>query len=212
MGSGLNGGKDPNAAYRKYVKAGLVSPTDASVNRLKDWVYGSEDFLLKAVLPQNVAEVVKTFRPRRFYRTKLLTSSTTTKSPQARVKRGDNLCRVMQLAANEDAEKFEWQTRRSSVITVDDVIENTAKKYGVSPAEYSGFRSGAGGGDVAAYLCRRFTSATLAGLSERFGLGHPDSSSDMVKWATELIESNSVVRKRAKRIEKTLLSKPETRV
>ncbi len=116
------------------------------------------------------------------------------------------------MAANDDAEKFERQIRRASVITVADVIESTAKEYGVSPAEYSGFRSGAGGRDVAAYLCRRFTSATLADLSERFGLGHPDSSSDMVKRATKLIESNSEVRKRAKRIEKSLLSKPETQV
>lgn len=82
----------------------------------------------------------------------------------------------------------------------------------MSPAEYSGFRSGAGGRDVAAYLRRRFTSATLAELSERFGLGHPDRSSDMVKRARKLIESNREVRKRAKRAEKSLRSKPETRV
>jgi hypothetical protein len=81
----LNGGKDPGTAYRKYVKAGLVSPTDASVDRLKDWVDGTEDFLR----------------------------------------------RVLPLAANDDAEKFERQIRRSSVITVDDVIESTAKEYGV---------------------------------------------------------------------------------
>ena len=124
-----------------------------------------------------------------------------------------NLCNGMQhWLSGYDAEEFERQIRRSSVITVDDVIENTAKEYGVSPAEYSGFRSSAGGRDVAAYLCRRFTSATLAELSERFGLGHPDSSSDMVKRATKLIKSNREVRKRAKRIEKSLRSKPETRV
>jgi chromosomal replication initiation ATPase DnaA len=52
-----------------------------------------------------------------------------------------------------------------SIVTVEDVVESTAKKYGVSPLEFAGFRSGAGGRDVAAYLCRRFTSATLAELS-----------------------------------------------
>jgi hypothetical protein len=99
-----------------------------------------------------------------------------------------------------------------SVFTVDDVIESTAKEHGVSSAEYSGFRSCAGARDVAAYHCRHFTSATLAELSERFGLGHPDSSSDVVKRAMKLIESNREVRKRAERIKKCLLSKPETRV
>ncbi len=84
-------------------------------------------------------------------------------------------------------------------------------EYRVSPAEYCGFRSGAGGRGVAAYLRRRLTSTTLAELSERFGLGHPDSSSDMVKRARKLIESNREARKRAERIKERLLTKPETR-
>jgi len=41
----LNGGKDPSAAYRKFVKEGLVDPVDPTVDRLKEWIYGSEDFL-----------------------------------------------------------------------------------------------------------------------------------------------------------------------
>ncbi|KAA1259143.1 chromosomal replication initiation protein [Rubripirellula obstinata] len=164
--SGLNGGKDPSTAYRKYVKEGLLNPPDPSVDRLKNWVYGGEDFLK----------------------------------------------RMLHLASSEEDSKHSRRVRRSSVVTPDAVLNATAQEYGVSPEEYCGFRSGAGGRDVAAYLCRRYTSATLAELSVRFGLGHPDSSSDMVKRAKKLIESNSAIKNRVKRIEKRLSLKPETRV
>ncbi|MGB6045385.1 MAG: hypothetical protein WBF93_19670, partial [Pirellulales bacterium] len=43
--SGQHGGKDPFAAYRKFVKAGLKGSSDPKLDRLRDWVYGSEDFL-----------------------------------------------------------------------------------------------------------------------------------------------------------------------
>jgi putative transposase len=42
---GLNGGKDPVAAYRKFVKDGLIHPVNPPKDRLREWVYGSEDFL-----------------------------------------------------------------------------------------------------------------------------------------------------------------------
>ena len=154
------------AAYRKYVKEGLLNPSDPSADRLKNWVYGGEDFLK----------------------------------------------RMLHLAAGEDDSKHSRRVRRSSVITIDEVLNATAQEYKVSPEEYCGFRSGAGGRDVAAYLCRRYTSATLAELSVRFGLGHPDSSSDMVKRAKKLIESNSAIKNRVKRIKKRLSLKPGTRV
>ena len=162
---GRHGGRDPAAAYRKFVKEGLVDPVDSRVDRLKHWVYGGEDFLK----------------------------------------------RMLQLAAGEDESKHRRQVRRTKIIEVDDVLTATASEYGVSAAAYAGFRSAAGGRDVAAYLCRRYTAATLAELSKRFGLGHPDSSSDMAKRAKKSIESNPAIRKRVKRIEKSLGLKPETR-
>lgn len=42
---GNSGGKDAAAAYRAFVKQGLNRPKDTRVERLKDWVYGGEDFL-----------------------------------------------------------------------------------------------------------------------------------------------------------------------
>ena len=74
-----------------------------------------------------------------------------------------------------------------------------------------GFRSGADGRDVAAYLCRRYTTATRAELSERFGLGHSDSSPDLVKRARKSRESHRDVRRKMARIEKQLAMKPESR-
>ncbi|WP_461507912.1 hypothetical protein [Rhodopirellula baltica] len=101
----------------------------------------------------------------------------------------DYLKRMLHLTAGEEAPKHRRRVRRCSGVTPDEVINATAQEYSVSPEEYCGFRSGTGGRDVAAYLCRRYTSATLAELSIRFGLRHPDSSSDMVKRVKKLIES-----------------------
>ena len=47
--SNRNGGKDPRTAYRKFVNNGLINPVDPRVDRLRDWVYGSEDFLKRVL-------------------------------------------------------------------------------------------------------------------------------------------------------------------
>ncbi|MGB7328963.1 MAG: transposase [Rubripirellula sp.] len=163
--NGLNGGANAASAYRKFVKAGLNCPGDSTVDRLRDWVYGGEDFLK----------------------------------------------RMLVLASNDDEEKHHRLARRTSIVTVEQVMSATAKEYGVSVDEYRGFRSPAGGRDIAAYLCRKYTTATLSELSEQFGLGHPDSSSDMVKRARKLVSANAKVGKRVMQIENQLGLKPETR-
>ncbi|TWU48929.1 chromosomal replication initiation protein [Rubripirellula tenax] len=163
--SGLNGGSDTASAYRRFVKSGMNCPNDPKVDRLRDWVYGGEDF----------------FR------------------------------RMLALAANEDDAEHHRLARRTSAVTVDQVMLVTAKEYGVSVNDYRGFRSHAGGRDIAAYLCRKYTTATLSELSTQFGLGHPDSSSDMVKRAKKLLINNSKVGTRVKKIESLLGIKPETR-
>jgi putative transposase len=43
------GGKDPFRAYRTYVKEGLASPDDPFQQELREWVFGSEDFLRRMV-------------------------------------------------------------------------------------------------------------------------------------------------------------------
>ena len=44
-GNGGNGGNDPTSAYRRFVKDGLIDSVDPRIDRLRDWVYGGEDFL-----------------------------------------------------------------------------------------------------------------------------------------------------------------------
>jgi len=125
---------DPASAYRQFVKNGLDAPADSTLDRLKDWVYGGEEFLWQMV----------------------------------------------QLANDDETFKDVRRDIRKSTRSIETVIAATAKEYEVDPSDYAGFRSRAGGRDVAAYLCRRYTTATLAELSKYFGLSHRDSSGDLV--------------------------------
>jgi len=107
--TGLHGGKDPAAAYRKFVKEGLANPPDPNLERLRDWVYGGEDFLKRmSAMDSGEGE-------------------------------GAN-CR---------------RRRRLDPVTVDAILDATALQYGTSADTYCGYRSRAGGRDVAAMLCRR---------------------------------------------------------
>jgi hypothetical protein len=133
--AGLHGGKDPAAAYRKFVKEGLANPPDPKLARLRDWVYGGEDFLK----------------------------------------------RMLALASGADERANRRRRRRMHPVTVEAILDATAMHYGTTADAYCGYRSGAGGRDVAAMLCRRWTTATLRELSGRFGLSHPDSASDLIK-------------------------------
>jgi len=136
------------------------------VDRLKDWVYGGEEFLRTMV----------------------------------------------QLANREDESTDVRQSIRKSKHTVEAIIAATAREYGVDPETYRGFRSGAPGRDVAAYLCRRYTTATLAELSNAFGLSHRDSSGDLVQRARSAREQNPKIDRRISKIEKHMSLNPESRV
>jgi putative transposase len=96
-------------------------------------------------------------------------------------------------------------------VTVDAILDATALQYGTSAETYCGYRSRAGGRDVAALLCRRWTTATLRELSGRFGLSHPDSASDLMKRGRRLAESNRDVARKVASIEKDLGLNPESR-
>lgn len=119
---------------------------------------------------------------------------------------------MVDLANREDPSQEVRRSIRKSLQSVDAVIKETAKEYGVSPEDYHGFRSIAAGRDVAAYLCRRYTTATLAELSSVFGLSHRDSSGDLVRRAKSLRQENTGVARRIERIEKRLSLNPESRV
>ncbi len=163
---GRNGGKDPISEYRRFVKAGLVDPLDPRVDRLRDWVYGGEDFLK----------------------------------------------RVLSMAAGDDPALNRRRVRRASPVSVDQIISATASQFSVTPVEYVGFRSGAAGRDMAAYLCRRYTQATLRELSERFGLSHPDSAADLIQRGAKRLEQSSEAVRHLAKIKKKLKLNPESQV
>jgi putative transposase len=160
-----NGG-DPESAYRRFVKEGLAGQSGNAIDRLKDWVYGSEKFLRKLV----------------------------------------------QMADREGRSSGTSRRIRKSQLSVDQVLQATAAEYGVEKENYRGFRSAAAGRDVAAYLCRRYTTATLAELSEAFGLSHRDSSGDLAKRAKARIKISKQTQQRLRQIERRLCINPESRV
>ena len=147
------------------MKDGLIDSVDPRIDRLRDWVYGGEDFLK----------------------------------------------RVLSIAEGDDPVLHRRRVRRANPVSVDSVFEATASQYEVSADEYVGFRSGAAGRDMAAYLCRRYTSATLRELSDRFRLNHPDSASDLIRRGAKRIEQSSEAVRQQKAIEKKLKLNPESR-
>ena len=88
----------------------------------------------------------------------------------------DFLRRVLSMAEGDDPVLHRRRVRSANPVSVDSIFGTTASQYAVSADENVGFRSGTAGRDMAAYLCRRYTSATLRELSERFGLSHPAES------------------------------------
>ena len=111
--------------------------------------------------------------------------------------------------ANDDETS---QDIRKSTRSIETVIAATAKEYDVDPGDYAGFRSRAGGRDVAAYLCRRYTTATLAELSKYFGPSHRGSSGDLVRRTKRARLENAMIYDRITKIEKSLSTNPESRV
>ena len=83
-------------------------------------------------------------------------------------------------------------------------------QYGAWREDYRAFRSQSAGREIAASLCRRYTTASLAELSERFGLGRPGSPSNLVRRARKQLAKNASIRSRVKQVEEKLGLKPET--
>ncbi len=152
------GGGDPARAYRKYVKEGLTSPEDPFKQELREWVFGSEDFLR----------------------------------------------RMVTLAEGANRHRHESTSRRVHSIGVDEILRATASQHGIDAVQYAAFRSSAAGRDMAAWLCRRWTGATLAELGPCFGLTGTDSVSNLVRRAEKRHQQSARWRKTARKIELSL--------
>jgi hypothetical protein len=124
----------------------------------------------------------------------------------------DFLNRMVAMAEKQDEGGRGGLRRRLGAITVDKVMAAVAEIHEVDPAEYVGFRSLAAGREMAALVCRRYTSATLAELSERFGLRHPDSSANLVRRAKQREDKSIAYRQRIADVEARLRAKTENQV
>ena len=152
------GGANPDAAYRKYVKEGLDVSDDPFKTELREWVFGSEDFLR----------------------------------------------RMVNLAEGSDNHRHRSTTRRIKSVSIEAIISATAVAHGVDQAEYAMFRSSAAGRDMAAWLCRRWSGATLTELGSWFGLEGTDSVSNLARRADKRYNESSKWRRQAKQIENEL--------
>jgi len=96
------------------------------------------------------------------------------------------------------------RARRLMSLDAEEVISAVAKYYRVDSASYAARRSTAAGRDLAAYLAHRRTTATLRELAASFGLGHPDSVSNLIRRAERAIARSASLKRDLGQIEKSL--------
>lgn len=116
----------------------------------------------------------------------------------------DFLRRMIAIADGGDRKRHESTSRRLQSVSVDEILNATAEYHGVKPTDYAKFRSQASGRDMAAWLCRRWTGATLSDLGPAFGLAGVDSVSNLVRRAEKRRTESSKWRKTSKEIEDQL--------
>ncbi len=85
--------------------------------------------------------------------------------------------------------------RRLSSVSLDNVLQVVADHYRVDPACFAVKHSNESSRDVAAWLARRVTTATLREWSFPFGLSHPDSVRNLIRPAEQAMEKSRTFRK-----------------
>ncbi len=95
---------------------------------------------------------------------------------------------MVALAEGDDPHRHQSTSRRLRTVRVKDILSVTSMEHGVEPLDYAGFRSSAAGRDMAAWLCRRWTGATLAELGPAFGLDRADRARESRSPCSEAIE------------------------
>lgn len=73
--------------------------------------------------------------------------------------------------------------RRIRSVSVKEILAVTARRHGVRVSRYAAFRSQAAGRDMAVWLFRRWTGATLSPPGRSSGLKAIDSVSNLVRRA-----------------------------
>jgi hypothetical protein len=94
--------------------------------------------------------------------------------------------------------------RRISGVPLKTVLTRTAEHYGVEETSFARKHSKQLSRDVAAWLARRLTVATLRDLMEPFGLTHPDSVRGLINRAESAMENSNKVRKEVQQLRQRL--------
>ena len=106
-------------------------------------------------------------------------------------------------------------SRRLAGVPLSDVLEQTAEYYGVDVASFARKHSKQSSRDVAAWLARRLTVATLRELAEPFGLRHPDSVRGLLGRAEAAMNGSAKLRKEVEQLRREIQhhtrSTPSTR-
>ncbi|EMI15477.1 protein containing DUF1568 [Rhodopirellula maiorica SM1] len=143
---GQNGGKNATAAYRKYVEEGIDCIEDPFKTHLREWVFGSADFLNRMIA-----------------------------------------------LAGDGTENGTPRNRKLRRVEPQSILDATAKEFGCDASEYAVYRSGAPGRALAAWLCRRWTSATLPELGPLFGLSGTGSVSNLTRTAEVQLKKRAMI-------------------
>ncbi len=116
----------------------------------------------------------------------------------------DFLRQMIAMADGGDRKRHESRSRRRGGIRPEEIIEVVAEQHGVTSEDYARFRSQAPGRDMAAWLCRRWTSATLADLGPCFGLEGEGSVSNLTRRAEKRHQESRKWKQTTKKIESKL--------
>ena len=108
---------------------------------------------------------------------------------------------LMERPAHEDQVPA---ARRLRNVDPERVLDAVAAQYGVLAETFRQPRSGSQARDVAAWLARRLTTATLRELAVAFGLNHPDSVSNLVRRIDRQLVASRELRGIIEAIEETL--------
>jgi hypothetical protein len=124
----------------------------------------------------------------------------------------DFLKRLLAMAGGEDSDKIVRQIRRTKALPAQQIIGIVAAHCGVQASGYSEFRSPAGGRDLAACYCRRYSGATLRELSIEFELSYRDGSAKLVSRAKARLKEPAELRPKCQQIERKLGLKTQEKV
>jgi chromosomal replication initiation ATPase DnaA len=97
------------------------------------------------------------------------------------------------------------KARRLKRLQTPDVLQAVADFYQVSPQVFRTKRAGERSRNVAAWLARRVTQATLRELAPQFGLTHPESLSNLTRRVDQSLANSPKLRREIEAIKQRLL-------